>query len=82
VALARKMRGDNGVRRAVSANLKAIEGLALERPPLPITSIYRRVKQFAASTGESTSSYWTIYRVVRALPEGLHTRSPGQQGVQ
>jgi hypothetical protein len=58
------MRGDNGVRRAVSANLKAaIEGLALERPPLPITSIYRQVKQFAASTGESTPSYWTIYRV-------------------
>ena len=74
VALARKMRGDNGVRRAVSANLKAaIEGLALERPPLPITSIYRQVKQFAASTGESTPSYWTIYRVVRDLPEGLLT---------
>ena len=55
VALARKMRGDNGVRRAVSANLKAaIEGLALERPPLPITSIYRQVKQFAASTDECT----------------------------
>jgi putative transposase len=68
------MRGDNGVRRAVSANLKAaIEGLALERPPLPITSIYRQVKQFAASTGESTPSYWTIYRVVRDLPEGLLT---------
>jgi putative transposase len=74
VALARKMRGDNGVRRAVSANLKAaIEGLALERPPLPITSIYRQVKKFAASTGESTPSYWTIYRVVRDMPEGLLT---------
>jgi putative transposase len=73
-ALARKMRGDNGVRRAVSANLKAaIEGLALERPPLPITSIYRQIKRFAASTGESTPSYWTVYRVVRDLPEGLLT---------
>jgi putative transposase len=72
VALARKMRGDNGVRRAVSTNLKAaIEGLALERPPLPITSIYRQIKQFAVSTGESTPSYWTVYRVVRDLPEGL-----------
>ena len=36
VALARKMRGDNGVRRAVSANLKAaIEGLALENNARP-----------------------------------------------
>jgi putative transposase len=72
VALARKMRGDSGVRRAVTTNLKAaIEGLALERPPLPITSIYRQVKRFAASTGESSPSYWTVYRVVRDLPEGL-----------
>ncbi|HEV2710522.1 MAG TPA: hypothetical protein VGU67_09945 [Edaphobacter sp.] len=73
-ALARKMRGHNGVRRAVSATLKAaIEGLALERPPLPITSIYRQIKQFAASTGESTPSYWTVYRVIRDLPQGLLT---------
>src|SRR5271163_4232113 len=40
LALVRKMRGDSGARRAVSSNLKtAIGGPALERPPLPITSI-------------------------------------------
>jgi putative transposase len=72
VALVRKKRHDDGARRAVSAKLKAaIEGLALERPRLPITSIYRQIKQFATSTGESTPSYWTVYRVVRDLPEGL-----------
>ncbi|MEO8737312.1 MAG: helix-turn-helix domain-containing protein, partial [Edaphobacter sp.] len=72
VALARKKRHDSGARRAVSAKLKAaIEDLALERPPLPITSIYRQVKQFATSTGESTPSYGTVYRVVRDLPDGL-----------
>ncbi|MGA3093212.1 MAG: hypothetical protein ABSD75_31845 [Terriglobales bacterium] len=59
------------MRRAVSANLKpAIEGLTLERPPLPISSIYRQIKRFAPSTGESTPSYWTVYRMVRDLPEG------------
>jgi hypothetical protein len=55
VALARKERHDKGARRAVSAKLKAaIEGLALERPPLPITSIYRQIEQFATAQGEGT----------------------------
>jgi putative transposase len=72
VALARKERDDKGARRAVSTKLKAaIEGLALESRPLPITSIYRQIKQFATATGEDTPSYWTVYRVVRDLPEGL-----------
>src|ERR1035438_2349078 len=47
VALVRKSREDRGARRVVSPKIKAaIEGLALERPALPIRSICRQVRQF------------------------------------
>src|SRR5208283_1642869 len=43
-ALARKRRVDKGGRRAVSAGIEAaIEGLALQKPPLPISALYRQV---------------------------------------
>jgi putative transposase len=42
-ALARKQREDRGERRAVSEKLKEIiEGLALQKPPLPIAAVYRQ----------------------------------------
>jgi putative transposase len=83
VALARKMRGDNGVRRAVSANLKAaIEGLARERPPLPITPMYRqnhglqlqRVRALRA-TGLSIAWIVTCRKVLRSLTEATRPYS-------
>src|ERR1017187_1083506 len=44
-ALARKKRDDRGVRRAVTEKVKeAIEGLALQRPPLPVTALCRQVQ--------------------------------------
>src|SRR5271170_7661862 len=53
VALVRKSREDRGARRVVSPKIKAaIEGLALERPPLPVRSICRQVRQFAEAYGE------------------------------
>lgn len=40
--LTRRGRQDRGERRVVSPRIRnAIEGLALERPPLPLKSIYR-----------------------------------------
>jgi putative transposase len=52
-AFVRKAREDRGGRRVVSQKIKeAIEGLALERPPLPIRSICRQVREFARATGE------------------------------
>ena len=40
--LARKTRTDNGQHREISAKLKeAIEGIALQKPPLPVTAICR-----------------------------------------
>lgn len=84
MALARKARGDQGGRRTVSSKIKeAIEGLALERPPLPVTSIYRQVCQFARFTGETAPSYWVVCDVVRQLPKrSSHACASGRQGVQ
>jgi len=74
VALARKSRTDRGERRAVSHKIReVIEGLALERPPLPITSVYRQVRQFAQLTGEPQLSYWMVYDLIRDLPASLLT---------
>jgi putative transposase len=71
-ALARKSRFDRGNRRIVSPRIKAaIEGLALERPPIPVTSIYRQVRQFAEASGEPMPGYGTVYALVRALPNSL-----------
>lgn len=73
-ALARKGRTDDGARRVVSQRvIEAIEGLALERPPLPVASIYRQVKLFTASIGEPAPSYPVVYRIVRKLPSSLLT---------
>src|SRR5271156_553141 len=74
VALVRKSREDRGTRRAVSPRIRAaIEGLALERPPLPIRSICRQVRQFAEATGEPVPGYGTVYDLVREVPSGLLT---------
>ena len=51
----------------------AIEGLALERPPLPISSIYRQIRVFAAQKGEPAPNYGTVYALVRSLPTDLLT---------
>jgi len=73
-ALARKKRGDRGERRAASAKItEAIEGLALQKPPLPITALYRQVQRLARHDGEKVPSYWVVYRIVRNLPRDLVT---------
>ena len=47
-ALARKDRADRGEHRAVSVKIKkAIEGLALQKPPLPITVVCRQARRMA-----------------------------------
>src|SRR5437867_309977 len=52
-ALTRKKREDRGERRAVSAKLKeVIEGLALQKPPLPLAALYRQVHRFSQELGE------------------------------
>lgn len=73
-ALARKKRDDSGERRAVSAKIKeAIEGLALQKPPLTITTICRQVRQLGQEIGESIPKYSVVYDIVRNLPADLLT---------
>ena len=74
VALVRKKRTDRGQRRAVSDKLKAaIEGLALQKPPLPVSALHRRVIKLAREIGEPPPSYGTVFNIVRALPSDLVT---------
>lgn len=74
VGLVRRGRQDRGGRRAISPRIRsAIEGLALERPPLPLKSIYRQVGQLATVIEEPKPSYWMVCDVVRGLPAGLVT---------
>jgi putative transposase len=71
-ALARKQREDRGERRAVSQKLKEIiEGLALQKPPLPIAALYRQVRRFAQELGEQAPSYGTVFNIVRSLGADL-----------
>lgn len=74
----RESRTDRGGRRAVSAALQAvIEGLGLEKPSVPISSIYRQVCEFARQSGQQAPSYGTVYSFVRALPKDLQVLAQG-----
>ncbi len=67
-ALSRKKREDRGERRAVSKRLKEIiEGLALQKPPLPISALYRQVVRFSKDLNETAPSYGTVFNIVRSL---------------
>jgi putative transposase len=71
-ALARKRRADTGERRAVSVKIReVIEGLALQKPSLPIAALYRQVQRYAQDLTEKVPSYWVVYRIVRSLPADL-----------
>ena len=71
-ALARKRRTDRGENRQLSVKLKeAIEGIALQKPPLPIAAICRQARRLAQDLDEESPSYWVVYRVVSGLPPDL-----------
>ena len=73
-ALARKHRSDRGGRRAVSAKLKdVIEGLALQKPSLPIAALYRQVQRLSRDLGDMAPSYRTVVNIVRSLGSDLVT---------
>ena len=52
---------------------RAIEGLALESNPVPITSVHRQIKEYAEAIGDTVPSYWTVYDIVREVPPSLGT---------
>ena len=52
-ALARKRRTDTGQHREMSVKLKeAIEGIALQKPPIPVAAICRQARRPAQDLGE------------------------------
>jgi putative transposase len=72
-AFAQKQRSDRGTKRAMSQKMvEVIEGLALERPRVPVSAIYRELTEFAAKAGERLLSYPAVYRV-KAIPISLMT---------
>ncbi len=73
-ALIRKKRTDRGQRRVVSESIKqAIEGLALQKPPLPTATLYRQVHKLCLERGEQPPSYGTVFSIVQKLPADLVT---------
>jgi putative transposase len=77
-ALAHRQRADRGLKRAMSKRMvETIEGLALEKPRVPITAIYRELQEFATKTGERLPSYPAVYRVVKGIPISLMTLAHG-----
>lgn len=73
-ALSRKKREDRGERRVVSTKVKEIiEGLALQKPPLPIAALYRQVVRFSKDLNETAPSYGTVFNIVSSLGADLVT---------
>ena len=69
---ARKERSDRGQRRAMSPKLlETTEALALQKPPLPIATLFRQICRIARDRGENVPNYKAVYRVVRNLPADL-----------
>src|ERR1039457_6296694 len=67
-ALARKKRTDTGQHREISARLKAaIEGIALQKPPIPVAALCRQASRLAQDLGEEAPMYWLFHRIVAAV---------------
>lgn len=73
VGLTRAGRSDQGKRHVAENLLRLAEGLALQRPPLGPSAVYREVCRVAQARGEQPPGYHTIYKVIRAIPEDLKT---------
>lgn len=71
--LARQTRSDRGGHRILKELRLLIEGLALRRPPLPVSAICRQVAEVAGRKGWRSPTYRTVLKVVRKLDPGLVT---------
>jgi putative transposase len=72
--LVRAGRADRGKRRRLSDELCHLaEGLALQRPPLGPSAIYREVCRVADVRGQRPPGYHTVYSAIRAIPDNLKT---------
>jgi putative transposase len=63
-ALVRKERDDRGTRRRLSTKMRElVEGLALQKPPVPISALYRKFAKLLWSAGNGrqvTACYMTF----------------------
>lgn len=71
--LGRKRRSDTGRRRITPDLVVLVEGLALTRPRLSITTIYRRARELARIRGWSGASYASVHAIVTGLDPALVT---------
>jgi putative transposase len=70
--LAPKVRRDKGQRRSASPELvDLIQGLFLRTPPVPISSIYRIVKDVCTKNGWRIPSYDVVHDVALTIPPDL-----------
>ena len=75
--LIRAGRADRGKRRRLSDELRRLaEGLALQRPPLGPTAVYREVCRVAQAQEQEPPGYHTVYNVIRAIPDALTNSCP------
>jgi putative transposase len=74
VGLISKKRKDCGQHRSVRNELQTfIEGLALQKPPLSIASIYRKTLEIAEKNNWRKPAYKTVYTIVKNMHPALVT---------
>lgn len=71
--LTRKGRSDRGRRHLSDTLHRAIEGLALKRPPLSAASIHRQAASLAEQLQEPPPGYDAVYHLIRDLDPALVT---------
>jgi putative transposase len=72
--LERKVRSDRGQRRKIAAELvDMIRACILQKPPLPIAVIHRRMVAYAQAQQLQVPSYAVVHDIVRAIDPALVT---------
>jgi putative transposase len=72
LGLARKPRDDQGKHRGIASELESlVEGLALEKPKLSMTTIHRKAEIVARAHGWDPPKYWTVRRIIEAMDPAM-----------
>src|SRR5579863_933667 len=71
--LCRKEYAGKGKRRLSPELQKLVEGFALQKPPLSVAAVHRKIIAAAAKLGERAPSYSVVYALVRRMAPALIT---------
>lgn len=72
VGLERKSRRDKGTFKNVDETLKkVIEALALQKPPLPISTIHRKAEKIAQNQQWKIPSYLVVRNIIQQIDPGM-----------